>query len=246
MKIYILILLTIGSLFLVQSYEKKMNITPVYVSPSKNIGFYSFGYNQLVSSLLWVRMLQDIDVCDQHPEKILYPEIKENPDPLDEILTRELPISRCHKGWVFQMLDVISDLTPGFEAVYADGATFLSVLVDDRKGAQEIFAKGQSFFPENWEIHYRAAYHELFEMQDPDKAAVYLKRAGEAGAPAWVFALSAKLYSKMDQALFAKTILESVLARKNYGPHIERVKGQLRKINESLGLPNSNLEPVGQ
>jgi hypothetical protein len=235
MKIYIFILALVISLFFLKSMNIEKVGHTIFVPPSKNIQKYSLGYDNLISSLLWVRVVQDIDICDQKEERVNYPEIKtEGDEVLSEILKRDMPQSRCSEGWVYQMLDVITDLTPTFNAVYTDGATFLSVLVDDRLGAQKIFEKGQVYYPESWEVYYRSAYHELFEMQNPGKAAILLKRAGEKGAPRWVFALSAKLLTKIGQAEFAKTILENVLRKKEDSLHTERLKAQLKRIDEVL------------
>lgn len=205
----------------------------VFIAPIKSMGLFTFGYNSMISSLMWVRILQDIDVCEQTGKKQVLPRFQTQ-DILTEVLKRELPEAKCNEGWVYQMLDVITELTPNFYGAYLDGATMLSVVVDDRKGAQRLFAKAVVDFPGDWQILYRAAYHELFEMQNPDRAAELLRLAGESGAPQWVYALSARIYSKLGQAAFAKTILESVLRRKSKGEAIERVRVRLKKINKVL------------
>ncbi len=132
------------------------------------------------------------------------------------------------------MLDSITDLTPDFYLAYAAGANFLSVLVDDREGAHDLFAKGLKYFPEDWQLLYGAAYHELYEMQNPKTSATLLERAGQRGAPAWVFALSAKLYTETGRAQLAKTILEAVLRRKPDAQGIDRVRLRLDEINKTL------------
>lgn len=206
----------------------------VFVSPPQNLQLLTFGFSDLMASLLWVRVLQDIDVCDQSQERSEFPAIENQEDPLAEILTREIPAARCEKGWVYQMLDAITDLAPDFRSAYTEGGTMLSILVDDREGASRLFAKGTVSFPDDWKLLYHAAYHELFEMQNPETAADLLRRAGQHGAPEWVFALSAKLYTRLGQAAFAKTVLERVLERKKEGPAIERVRNQLETINQYL------------
>jgi hypothetical protein len=206
----------------------------VFVNPPKNLRLLTFGFNDLMSSLLWVRVLQDMQICDQNSIRTPLPEFTQSDDPLAEILTRKMPDPQCQKGWVFQMLDVITDLTPDFYMAYSDGATMLSVVVDDREGANLIFAKGIQSFPDDWQLLYRAAYHEMFEMQNAERAAELMRRAGQRGAPQWVYSLSAKLYTRLGQAAFAKTILESVLERRSEGEGMERVKAQLETINRFL------------
>lgn len=235
MKIWISLIVIFGLIqWGLSQKSHSSELAKIYLPPSKSLKLVTFGFNDMASSLLWLRLVQDIEICDQGEAKGDIPAFDKTKDALTDVLERQLPESKCKDGWVFQMLDVISDLTPDFETVYTDGAIFLSVLVDDRTGAQKIFEKGRQQYPSSWEIFYRSAYHELFEMQNPTTAAELLKLAGEKGAPEWVFALSAKLYSRLGQAEFAKTVLESVLARAKEGPHINRVKMQLDQINQFL------------
>lgn len=234
MKHIILTILIFVALQVEISLQNKKFQPDVYIVPPKNLGYFTFGFNDLLSSVLWVRLLQDIHICDQDRERNLYPELVNTEDPLTELLERQLPAAQCEMGWVYHMLDTITDLAPDFHTAYADGATMLSVLVDDRKGASALFEKASRAFPDDWQILYRAAYHELFEMQNPERAADLLRRAGQFGAPSWVYALSAKLYSRLGRAEFAKTVLETVLLRKSEGVAVERVRKQLEVINEAL------------
>ena len=235
LKLTFAVLLVFSVLQILISYDKSRGLQrKLFVSPIKSMTLFTFGYNSMISSLFWIRLIQDVEVCDQSEEKQELPGLKEK-DVLSEVLGRKLPEAKCSQGWVYKMLDVITDLSPDFHRAYLDGATLLSVLVDDRLGAQKLFAKGIVDYPDDWEILYRAAYHELFEMQNPKEAARLLKLAGEMGAPGWVYALAAKIYSKLGQAIFAKTILESVLERKSKGPAMERVREQLKRINETIG-----------
>lgn len=203
-------------------------------SPPKGIENYVFGYNDLLSSLLWVRVLQDIEICDQKRKTDGPKNFDPNKDRLTQVLNRKLHEPKCEQGWVYKMLDVITDLTPDFYMAYSAGGNFLSVLVDDRQGASNIHKKGLMYFPNNWQLLYQAGYHELFEMQNPEESALLLRRAAKAGAPTWVYSLSAKLYSEVGQALFAKTILESVLEKKPNSQGIDRVKSRLDEINRIL------------
>ncbi len=216
------------------SYDLSTKRTKVYIGPSKNIKGFTFGYDDFLASAMWVRLVQDFHICDQNSRKVEYPEFKDKVNPLDEILTRELPPSRCEDGWVYQMLDVITDLQPEFRSAYVDGATMLSVLVDDRKGAQKIFHKGIKNYPEDWELLYRAAYHEMFEMQDAESAKGLMLKAAKRGAPKWVYSLAAQLFSRTGQGVFALSILESVLERDLAGNFSDRIKRRIKIIKEAI------------
>lgn len=234
MRLIFFVLFAFSILQVLITYDKSRGLQKrIFIAPIRSMNLFTFGYDSVISSLMWVRVIQDVEVCDQTEEKQVLPRL-ESRDVLTEVLERKLPRAKCREGWVYQMLDVITELTPDFYGAYLDGATMLSVVVDDRRGAQKLFAKAVIDFPDDWQILYRAAYHELFEMQNPRRAAQLLKSAGERGAPQWVYALSARIYTKLGQAVFAKTILESVLRRKSKGEAIERVKAQLEKVNEVI------------
>ena len=223
-----------------RSYVKPTHLVP----PSNSIKHFTFGYDHFLSALMWVRVVQDFHVCDQQKERAVFPGPNPNLDPITDALTRELPDSTCEMGWVYKMLDVITELSPNFKRVYYDGATMLSVIVDDREGAKKIYDKGIEMYPDDWNILYRAAYHELFEMQDGAKAGELLFRAADRGAPGWVYSLAAKLHTRFGKAALAKGILESVLAGDRAGPFRDRLERQLGIINQTL--ESGDTEPQDQ
>ena len=156
------------------------------------------------------------------------------------------------------MLDRITELSPDFQGAYQLGALFLSVVVDDRRGAQLLFEKGLRRFPENGSLAYQAAYHYLYELQDPHRAAQLLEMAGRSGVtPPWVFSLAARLYSKSGQVELGIQVLEEALRKDLQGFGKERVQkrllslyhqwNQLRRA-QGLGprpIPWDLLEPRG-
>ena len=234
MKFYIVTIFVFGILQVYLSNFQFEERTTIFISPSKTLKHFTFGYDYFLSSTMWVRVVQDFHICDQNSEKAKYTGPKEGVDPLEDALTKELPTPTCEEGWVYKMLEVISDLTPDFRRVYADGATMLSIIVDDRQGAKKIYDKGIKNFPEDWDILYRAAYHELFEMQNGDRAGELLMEAANRGAPGWVYSLAAKLQTRYGKAVLAKGVLEAVLARDRAGEFTERVQQQLDIINKTL------------
>ncbi|NQZ19402.1 MAG: hypothetical protein HRT44_09125 [Bdellovibrionales bacterium] len=224
MKFYLLLV----PLFILafSTFELKPTLSlkeKIFNPPPKNLKNFSFGYDDLLASLFWVRVLQDIEVCDK-PLSDEKPGLFEKGEKVSQILNRQVHKAQCEKAWVYQMLDVITDMNPDFYMAYLAGGNFLSVLVDDRLGAHELYTKGLKYYPEKWQLLYQAAYHELFEMQNAKASAELLKRAGDRGAPAWVFSLSARLYSEVGQALFAKKILEDIIRRKPDAEGIDRVR----------------------
>ena len=193
-----------------------------FVGPTRSIKHVTFGYNDLIADSLWIRLVQDYGVCEQG----LAPS---NNDRLDVNRTYD-----CKKGWVYQMLDVITHLAPKFRMPYATGATVLSVVVDDIEGATLIYNKGIRQFPRDWSILYRAAYHYLFELENRQKAAELLVRAANNGGPFWLQSLAAKLYTQTGRALLAKTVLEQYLRVHGGKFGEERIRKRLDLVNKAL------------
>lgn len=206
----------------------------LYQAPPKSLTDYHFDYADMLASTFWVRLLQDMEICDQKSERELPSSLEGGDQVVQQILERQLPPAKCHLSWVYKMVDVVTDLDPTFYMAYDAGGLFLSVLVDDREGAQRIYEKGIHYFPNDWRLLYKASYHSLFEMQRPEEAARLLVRAGKWGAPKWVYSLAARLYTKVGQAQFAKTVLEAVLSRNPKGYGVDRVRERLKEIDKFL------------
>lgn len=151
-------------------------------------------------------------------------------DQVSETLMSQQPEAQCRLGWVFNMIDTITDLAPKFELVYSLGATVLSIVVDDREGARLIFEKGIRQFPDDWSLSYRAAYHYLYEIKEPRRAAELLEHAGRKGAPPWVFSLAARLYTDLGRAELGITILEDALKRDYKGHGVDKIKQRLDQL----------------
>lgn len=190
------------------------------IAPPALLKHFTFGYTENFSDGLWIRVIQDIGYCEERPEA--------------EIASNVRSDKSCDRGWVYQMLNAITELTPKFRIVYTMGATSLSVLVEDRAGAAALFERGIQNFPNDWSILYRASYHYLVEMGDPVRAADLLVRAGNNGAPVWVYSLAGKLYTTHGQALVAKTVLEDALEQHKDSRYALRLKSRLEVVNRVL------------
>ncbi len=198
----------------------------VFVPPPKELVYFTFGFNGAIASMLWLRLLQDMDICDQTDnEKSLNPSIN-----VDRILEYDLSKSRCDEGWVYTMIDRITDLSPNFLYAYYHGGLVLSVLVDDRLGAKKIFDKGLSVYPDDYQLVYSAAYHYLFEMQDAARAAELLAHTHKLGGPDWVLSLAANLYNKTNQKTLGILILQDFIAQNPNSPATEYLKQKLEKL----------------
>ena len=95
------------------------------IPPPENLQHFTFGYNENFADSLWIRLIQDIDHCDTA-----------------SILLKSSLCENVKFGWSYQMLNVITTITPMFRMPYNHGATVLSVTVQDRDGAKRA-AQGQ-------------------------------------------------------------------------------------------------------
>lgn len=206
-----------------------------YLKPPVALKHFTFGYNDFTASLLWIRLLQNFDYCEGGKfGEGDYVMPAQDGDKVSAILDRKTKPPKCHKGWVYTMLDAISEIQPRFKLAYDTGGTFLSVVVDDREGARLIFEKGLKIYKADWQLAYTAAYHYLWEVQEPKRAAELFLQAVQSGAPGWVYSLSAALYTKVGQAKIAKSILENALLNNPHGIDEERIKIRLQEVNEIL------------
>lgn len=219
-----LFLFLMGSMFIALGYRTPMEIkNTLLIPPPPHIEHFTLGFNEVLSDMLWIRVVQSLDYCETADKEKNF--AKEEGDIVHQVS------SLCHKGWVFHMLDAITDLTPRFRLPYIVGGTTLSVLVDDREGAKLIFDKGLKVFSEDWGLAYRAAYHYLYELKRPQRAAELLLIAHRNGGPEWLPLLASRLYSKAGQKILGISILQDLLQKGNLS---ERVKKRAEKKLKAL------------
>lgn len=217
-KLYALLLTSAAAIFICRNTggSDAIEVSTALLPPPRGIEHFSLGYNENLSDSLWLRVIQDIDHCDAG-------EVKRGEQ------CKGTPL-----GWVFRMLEAITNLTPTFRMPYNHGATILSVVVNDKEGARQIFDRGIEQFPNDWSLQFRAAYHYLYEIGDDRKAAELLTMAGKNGAPQWVYGLAARLYTKEGQAELAKTVLQSVLEEDPDSKYAEKLRGRLAQLEEII------------
>lgn len=177
----------------------------VYVAPPQGILHFTFGNADAIADLLWVRAIQDFDYCE-----------------------RTISQGVCKaNSWLSQVLLLIADLSPHFRMPMATGVIALDVLVGDPKGAGKLVQKSVANFPNDWPILYRGAYHYIFEEDRPQIAADFLRRAGQNGAPPWVYSLAGKLYEKAGKLELGWALLRELEGSKTDPRILERLRQRL-------------------
>ncbi|MEQ1875128.1 MAG: hypothetical protein ABL958_00690 [Bdellovibrionia bacterium] len=201
------------------STEKFSEIKRPFIPPPTFVDHIHFGYKEPMADLLWVRLIQDLGACRVEGE------------------TQDLPadsVQSCELGWSYRMADAVTKLAPKFYIVYESAGLMLSIVGGDPKGASLIFERGTENFPDDWKLNYKAAYHELIERKNYSRAAELLKRAGDHGAPPWVYSLAARLYGREGQIDLARQVLNEFLDKNPEGYGAARARQRLKEIEAGL------------
>lgn len=187
---------------------KPLSKSSQFIKPPLMMEHFTFGHNELVADILWLRAIQDFDRCER----------------------KRLEDAPCNGSWLGEMLIRISDLSPRFRMVYALGPMMLSVMIEDYVSSVELLEKAVKYYPNDWPILYRGGYIYLFELKDKKKAADYFIKAARNGAPPWVYSLASRLYKESGE--FQKSEFLLVEAERTGVPKeiIERMKRKLDKV----------------
>jgi tetratricopeptide (TPR) repeat protein len=193
-----------------------------FVFPSTDIQHFTFGFNEVIADLYWLRAIQDFDVC-------VYPKAPKNAPRTGLNRTHH-----CEMDWGYRMLEVITTLAPRNYVTYNSGGVMLSVVLDDIKGATEIYNKGLQMFPNDWQLNFQGATHYLTEVGDLQKAAYHYNRAVQNGAPVWAAALSARLFDEIGRTELAIANLKAQLKRNSDDKFIDAVRRKLYELEDKL------------
>lgn len=192
---------------------------PTILAP-REMKYFTLGYSEVVADTLWLRVIQDFEYCEKRK--------------VYRATSYSATEAVCERGWVYHMVDAITELAPKFRHPYLYGGLFLSVLVNDIEGAAALLGKAVERFPQDWQLIYLAGYHAALEEKDELKASRLLAQAGRAGAPPWIFSLAAKLSEKEGKVELSKSILEEAL-KMNLDPATEeRIKTRLHEVDAEL------------
>lgn len=180
-----------------------------FVAPPLALVHMTFGFHEVMADALWIRAIQDLDYCEQSLEK-----------------------KACEGGsWLYQMLDVATEMSPRFRVIYLSGAISVSVLVGDVKGASHLFEKGIQNYPNDWRLLYQAGYHFMYEDPQPIKAAGYLERAAQNGGPFWLNSLASRLYVQSGNKELAEELLRRMIAEEKDPALIQRMREKMEDLD---------------
>lgn len=181
--------------------------TPRYLNPPpEQVELFHFGFKDALADSLWLRWIQDNDICQTYLKPV---EQVSEPVNADEHELMKVPRYKiCDNSWGFKMLDAVTKLSPKFDMPYLTGGPTLAILIEDFPGATVIFERGLANFPNDWNLLYRAAFHWQYDLKDIPKAAELLIRCADAGGPIWLRSTAARLYELEGQAELGLRVLE--------------------------------------
>lgn len=107
--------------------------------------FFHLGHRRLISSYMWIETLMNAD--HEH---------------FDE--------SDNQSSWLYYRFESIINLDERFYEAYLYGGQYLSILKDEPLGAERILDRGLERYPDDYWLHYYAAYNQYFELNNLDKA----------------------------------------------------------------------------
>lgn len=189
----------------------------MFIAPPPYVEYFTFGYSEAIADGLWIRAIQDFDFCDQE-------------------IGRQL----CKgQGWLYHMLDTITTLSPQNLIVFRTGPLELTIVVNDVEGASKLFDKAVLYFPDDWIILSRAAYHALYEEHDKKKAADLLVRAAKNNGPIWYNNLAATLYTDSNNKALGFSLYRHLKA----SSADEKV---LARMREKLGIKDDSASPSAE
>jgi hypothetical protein len=247
---FIFISILFSTIFYVNIYEfsdtgidGKPKQQKLLVAPPLSMKHFTLGYNDVIADLMWVRLLQDLPFCEKDVDadqsfikfrKLHDGTINESLSTIKIFKGDEYEVeSNCRKGWGFNMLNFIFEISPRFHAPALFGPLVLAVFAKDVEGASILFDKTMKNFPNDWQIMYNAGFHFLFEAKDPGKAAGIYFKAAELGAPDWVNMLAARLHTTAGRFEIAKKVLTDYRAKFLDKPDLlKRIDQKLKEIEK--------------
>ena len=146
--------------------------------------FFSAGNKRLLTDLIWVQTLIESD--NEHYK------------------------GKDLNNWLFLRFNTISILDPKFYENYLYGGQFLAIIKDDLEGANVIYEKGTTFYPNDYSLNYNAGFMNYFEKGDYQKGLKYLEKiSNHPKAPVYVKSIITKLKASLGMDL--KEVFQLVL-----------------------------------
>jgi len=166
----------------------------------------ALGYDSLVADILWLKIIQVMGGRYK----------KATPE---------------QAGWVYNALDLTTDMDPKFEYVYEIGGVFLTVIADNFELSNKILKKGTINNPKSWQPPFFVAVNDFLYLNNIKEAALYMGRAATLpNRPGYLPFLASRLYAEAGNPNFAIELLDNIYSQTKD----EKVKASLLERRKEL------------
>lgn len=189
----ILVIILCSLLFTINHFAYKNPKPKFFINMQKDayhfnkvlIRNFSLGQERLISSLLWVLTLMNLD--NEHYKK------------------KDL------NSWPYLRFDLIASLDDQFYEAYLFGAQYLSVIKDDLIGAKDLYDRGLKKYPDDYQLNFSAGFHYYFELSNIKSAIQLFKVAQQSPkAPGYLPSLIARLETQRNNPRIAFAFLYNI------------------------------------
>ena len=177
---------TVGTLTRVEAGRANLDKAKqfAYVPNGKYLGVISLGFDQLVSDLIWLKVVQHLGNANESREGLL---------------------------WAYRAVQAATDIDPHFVWAYQITGTIFTVWAGMPQESIEILKKGMKHNPNHWQLPHLIGYNYFFQLCDPKNSAHYLQIAARIpGSPSYLPKLAAKMSVEAGELHSALMFLESV------------------------------------
>jgi len=149
----------------------RLDLEPLQVSyQAESLKKLAFGYENFLSSLIWIRLLQ---------------------------LAQVTPLKTDTISWEFSEVNSVTTLDPKFDIAFSLGAIYVSFFRRDKEGGLRLLQKWVRQRPHYWKSHHLLGMHYYLELNDFAKAAPHILKASQLpGSPAYLSSLGIRLLSE--------------------------------------------------
>ena len=154
----------------IDSIKSKIEPTQelLYVPYSKNFSYFTLGYGNIISDLLYIRA---VGYFGHH-----------------YLTDKNYP-------YLYNLIEASTDMDPYFKDAYEFGAIVLSLEAGQAQNSIFLLRKAISYNPDYWRYPFYMSFNYFFFLQDYQKAAFYMREAAELeGGPDYLKPLAARLY----------------------------------------------------
>ncbi len=146
-----------------------------FIPESRYVKLLSAGFSEFVADIYWIKTVVYFgkNTTSSDLPIAISKFTDEDYDPVE--LDRIKKDNQVRFSYLYDLLDMITDLDPYFNRPYFFGGLHLSLKIDDADNSIKLLKKGMKYNPEDWSIPYLLGFNYYFYKNDPETAIKYLR-----------------------------------------------------------------------